>query len=97
MATNERDPDPARTPGLESGGEVRPGDTPPNADQTSGASAGDPRKLPNQAPAKASRAPMIITLVFIALITVAVLVYGVAEISSYLTDDPISDSTSSEG
>jgi len=31
------DPDPADTPGLEPGGSVRPGDTPPGESSTSGA------------------------------------------------------------
>ncbi|MFC3961426.1 DUF6480 family protein [Nocardia jiangsuensis] len=36
------DPDPARVPGLEPGGGVRPGDTPPDTPQTSGLSASEP-------------------------------------------------------
>ena len=36
------DPDPARTPGLEPGGGVAPGATPPDSAQTSGLSAPEP-------------------------------------------------------
>lgn len=94
MATDKRDPDPARTAGLESGGGVQPGDTPPDADQLSGA-AGDRQRTPNKGPAIGNRTPMIITLVFIGLITIMVLVYGIAEISSYLSDEPVSGETGS--
>jgi len=37
------DPDPATTPGLERGGGVAPGDTPPGESSTSGASDRQPR------------------------------------------------------
>ena len=94
MATDHRDPDPIRTPGLEPGGGVQPGDTPPDADQLSGA-AGDRTKVPNQGPVTGNRIPMIITLVFIALITISVLVYGIATISAYLFDEPVSGETGS--
>jgi hypothetical protein len=36
------DPDPASTPGLEPGGGVAPGDTPPGESSTSGAGGRDP-------------------------------------------------------
>jgi len=36
------DPDPAQTPGLEAGGGVAPGTTPPESAQTSGLSASEP-------------------------------------------------------
>ena len=94
MATDKRDPDPATTPGLEAGGGVEPGETAPNADQMSGA-AGDRQRTPNKGPAIGNRTPMIITLVFIGLITIMVLVYGIAEISSYLSDEPVSGETGS--
>jgi hypothetical protein len=94
MATDKRDPDPARTPGLEAGGGVQPGETPPDADQLSGAS-GDRQRTPNKGPAIGNRTPMIITLVFIGLITLSVLVYGIAEISSYLSEEPVSGETGS--
>ncbi|PXY25972.1 hypothetical protein DI005_00920 [Prauserella sp. PE36] len=44
MTTPPPDPDPARTPGLEEGGGVRPGDTPPESGQTSGLSHREPRQ-----------------------------------------------------
>lgn len=94
MATDKRDPDPARTAGLQSGGGVQPGETPPDADQMSG-SAGDRQQTPNKGPGLSNRTPMIITLVFIGLITIMVLVYGIAEISSYLSDEPVSGETGS--
>ncbi len=94
MATDNRDPDPATTAGLEAGGGVQPGETPPNSDQMSGA-AGDRQKTPNKGPAIGNRTPMIITLVFIGLIVIMTLVYGIAEISSYLSDDPVSSETGS--
>jgi len=37
------DPDPASTPGLEPGGGVAPGSTPPDSSQTSGLSEPEPR------------------------------------------------------
>ncbi|MFF5986875.1 DUF6480 family protein [Prauserella flavalba] len=44
MTTPPPDPDPAWTPGLEEGGGVRPGDTPPESGQTSGLSHREPRQ-----------------------------------------------------
>ncbi|NKQ57174.1 hypothetical protein HFP15_30315 [Amycolatopsis sp. K13G38] len=43
MTTPPPDPDPDRTPGLEPGGGVRPGDTPPDSGQTSGLSHQEPK------------------------------------------------------
>ena len=43
MTAQPPDPDPARTPGLEPGGGVRPGDLPPDSAQTSGLSEPQPR------------------------------------------------------
>ena len=42
MTAQPPDPDPAATPGLEPGGGVQPGDTPPDAAQTSAVSNKDP-------------------------------------------------------
>jgi Family of unknown function (DUF6480) len=43
MTAQPPDPDPARTPGLEPGGGVRPGELPPDSAQTSGLSEPQPR------------------------------------------------------
>lgn len=42
MTASAPDPDPATTPGLEPGGSVQPGDTPPAESSTSGASDRQP-------------------------------------------------------
>ena len=42
MTTVSPDPDPTRTPSLEPGGGVTPGETPPDSAQTSGLSAHQP-------------------------------------------------------
>ncbi len=62
------DPDPAVTPGLEPGGEVQPGDTPPSADSMSEASGGARDETPNMGPVSGNRTPMIITLSVLGLI-----------------------------
>jgi len=92
MATDQRDPDPTDTPGLAPGGGVRPGDTPPISDSMSGA-AGGPVDPPPRGARAGGRLPMIVTLVFIALITIAVLIYGIAEIAAYVTRDEVSSGT----
>ena len=66
------DPDPSVTPGLGAGEGVRPGDTPPNADQMSGATGDDRRNTPNMGPVSGNRTPMIITLVVLGLFVVMV-------------------------
>ena len=43
MTAQPPDPDPARTPGLEPGGGVAPGELPPDSAQTSGLSEAQPR------------------------------------------------------
>ncbi|MFC6093462.1 DUF6480 family protein [Saccharothrix sp. BKS2] len=68
------DPDPARTPGLEPGGGVAPGDTPPDAGQTSGLS--HPQPMP-------SRRGPIITLVLVVVLTLLVLAFIVAEVMGW--------------
>ena len=58
-------PDPSVTPGLEAGGGVTPGDTPPVSDSMSGAA----RDLgPNHGPVSGNRTPMIVTLSVLAVI-----------------------------
>lgn len=44
MTARSPDPDPATTPGLEPGGGVRPGDTPPESGQTSAVTHREPRR-----------------------------------------------------
>ncbi|MCW2779533.1 MAG: hypothetical protein JWN17_3258 [Frankiales bacterium] len=80
--------DPSVTPGLEAGGGVQPGDTPPSADSMSGAVGDDRKNTPNMGPVSGNRTPMIITLAILGLIVLAVIGYGVAEITSYLTRSP---------
>ncbi len=68
------DPDPAVTAGLEPGGGVNPGETPPMADSMSGASGGARRDTPNMGPVSGNRTPMIIALSVLGLIVVMVAV-----------------------
>ncbi len=70
-------PDPAETAGLEPGGGVRPGDTPPVSDSMSGAVSGD---QPNVGPVSGNRTPMIITLSILALVVLAVAAFTVASL-----------------
>jgi len=57
--------DPRTTPGLEPGGGVRPGDTPPESGQTSGVSHREP------APPRAATGHVVIALVLVAAALVA--------------------------
>lgn len=73
-------PDPAVTPGLEPGGGVVPGDTPPMSDSMSEA-AGQPRAdTPNMGPVSGNRTPMIIFLVVLGLLVLAVAGFTVASL-----------------
>jgi hypothetical protein len=51
MTAQPPDPDPARTPGLEPGGGVAPGATPPDSAQTSGLGEPEPRPRRRLTPA----------------------------------------------
>ena len=66
-------PEPSETAGLESGGGVQPGDTPPTAGQMSGTSP-DADKVPNHGPVSGNRTPMIITLSVLALVVISIAV-----------------------
>ncbi len=70
---DKNSPEPADTPGLEDGGSVAPGDTPPTAGQMSGTTPGD-RKAPNMGPVSGNRTPMFITLGVLALIVISIAV-----------------------
>ena len=72
MTQPPQDPssDPDQTPGLEPGGGVDPGDTPPIEGSMSGTSP-DAHKAPNQGPVSGNRTPMFIGLGFVALIVLS--------------------------
>ena len=74
MTATPPDPDPARTPGLEPGGGVSPGETPPDSGQTSGLS--HPQPMP-------SRRGPIITLVAVLVITLLTVAFIVAEVMGW--------------
>ena len=88
MASGERGetsdspgPDPGTTPGLEPGGGVQPGDTPPAADSMSGAGGDDRRgDNPNMGPVSGNRTPMIFALSILALLVLAVAAFTVASL-----------------
>lgn len=65
-------PDPAATAGLQAGGGVQPGDTPPSADSMSGATGDDRKNTPNMGPVSGNRTPMIITLSVLAVMVLMV-------------------------
>ena len=69
-AYSREDPDPAETAGLQRGGGIDPGETPPMAGSMSGA-AGDDRKAPNMGPVSGNRTPMIIALGVLAFFVLA--------------------------
>ena len=75
MTATPPDPDPARTPGLEPGGGVAPGETPPDSGQTSGLS--HPQPMP-------SRRGPIITLVAVLVITLLTVAFVVAQVMGWM-------------
>jgi hypothetical protein len=79
-STDSPGPDPEETVGLEPGGGVAPGDTPPSADSMSGAAGEARRNTPNMGPVSGNRTPMIITLTILALIVLAAAGFTVASL-----------------
>jgi Family of unknown function (DUF6480) len=77
MTATPPDPDPARTPSLEPGGGVRPGETPPDSAQTSGLS--DPAPPARRRYTPATVAGIVAVVVFV-LLFVAVGVLLVADL-----------------
>jgi len=73
-------PDPAETAGLEQGGGVAPGDTPPMADSMCGAAGEARRDAPNMGPVSGNRTPMIITLSLLAVVVVLVAGFIIASL-----------------
>ncbi|MCR3721534.1 MULTISPECIES: DUF6480 family protein [Prauserella salsuginis group] len=71
MTAQPPDPPPEETPGLEPGGGVRPGDTPPESGQTSGLSHREPtppRVLPIVTIALTALAALLIAGIFVVMI-----------------------------
>jgi hypothetical protein len=68
MTATPPDPDPQRTPGLEPGGGVSPGDTPPEAGQTSGLSHHEPKP-----PSRATTRIIVGAILLMALLVGAML------------------------
>jgi hypothetical protein len=79
-STDSPGPDPAVTAGLEAGGGVQPGDTPPMSDSMSGATGEARRDTPNMGPISGNRTPMIITLTILALIVLAAAGFTIASL-----------------
>ena len=79
MTATPPDPDPARTPSLEPGGGVRPGETPPDSAQTSGLSERQP-------PARRTYTPAtIVGIVAIAIFVLLFVATGVLLVADLLT------------
>jgi hypothetical protein len=77
MTATPPDPQPETTPGLEAGGGVAPGDTPPDAGQTSG--------LSHDQPIPSRRVPVVVltivaVLVVLVLGAIVVSIMGIVEI-----------------
>ncbi|MGC4935175.1 DUF6480 family protein [Gordonia sp. DT30] len=71
--TSEVNPDPSQTPGLEPGGSVRPGDTPPESPQTSGLSHQE-APMAQRFPYTGRLALVAVALIVIVFILVAIFV-----------------------
>jgi hypothetical protein len=69
MTAQPPDPDPSRTPGLEPGGGVAPGETPPDSAQTAGLSGPEPR--PRRRFSPATVAGLVAVIVFVLLFVAA--------------------------
>jgi Family of unknown function (DUF6480) len=69
------DPDPAQTPGLEPGGGVAPGSTPPDSAQTSGLSEPEPRARRKFTPTVVASLIAVAVLVLLFAATALVLVF----------------------
>jgi hypothetical protein len=76
MTAQPPDPDPARTPGLEPGGGVAPGATPPDSAQTSGVSEPEPRPRRRLRPATIVSLIALAVLVLLFATTAVVLLFN---------------------
>lgn len=74
MTTPPPDPDPARTPDLDSGGGVPPGATPPEPAQTSGLSEPEPRTRKRFPPTGIATLIAVIAIVVIFVIVIVGLI-----------------------
>lgn len=79
-STDSPGPDPSVTTGLEPGGGVPPGETPPMSDSMSEASGDARRETPNMGPVSGNRTPMIIALTLLALLVLAAAGFTVASL-----------------
>lgn len=73
-------PDPSVTAGLEPGGGVPPGETPPMSDSMSGAAGEAQEKVPNMGPVSGNRTPMVITLVVLGIMVLMCAVFTIASL-----------------